>query len=192
MAIKMNETRVLLIDDQLINAELVDGMLAGEPSVVLAYEQHPVQVLDAASAFGPTVIMVDLHMPMVGGLEVIRTLKADPRVVGVPIIILSSYTSPQVKASGFEAGAIDFLVKWPDKVELTARLQAHSRAFCAIQERDRATAALRTSQAALFERTRELAKAQASLRRPKWYAAARSWHRRCWPSHAGSRWHRWP
>jgi signal transduction histidine kinase len=159
----MIDTRVLLIDDHLINAELVEGMLAGEPGIVLAYQQDPVQALDAATAFGPTVIMVDLHMPMVDGLEVIRTLKADPRMAEVPIIMLSSNTSPQVKASGFEAGAIDYLVKWPDKVELIARLQAHSRAFRAMQERDRATEALRASQAALFERTRELARAQASL-----------------------------
>lgn len=163
MLTKTIDTRVLLIDDHQINADLVDSMLADEPGVVLTYQQDPLLALDTAAAFGPTVIMVDLHMPMVDGLEVIRTLKGDPRVAEVPVIMLSSNTSPQVKASGFEAGAIDYLVKWPDKVELTARLQAHSRAFLAMRERDRATEALRASQAALFERSRELAKAQASL-----------------------------
>ncbi|VXB13695.1 response regulator [Massilia sp. 9I] len=163
MLTKTIDTRVLLVDDHLINAELVKSMLEDEAGIVLEYQQDPSRALETAAAFVPSVIMVDLHMPMIDGLEVIKTLKQDPRVAQVPIIMLSSNSSPQVKASGFEAGAIDYLVKWPDKVELTARLQAHSRAYRAMQERDRVADALRTSQAALFERTRELASAQASL-----------------------------
>lgn len=163
MLTKTIDTRVLLVDDHLINAELVGGMLLDVPGLVLEYQQDPTRALETAVAFAPSVIMVDLHMPMIDGLEVIKILKQDARVAEVPIIMLSSNTSPQVKASGFEAGAIDYLVKWPDKVELTARLQAHSRAYRAMQERDRVAQALRTSQAALFEKTRELANAQASL-----------------------------
>jgi signal transduction histidine kinase len=163
MLTKTIDIRVLLIDDHLINADLVGGMLADEAGIVLEYLQDPAHARETAAAFAPSVIMVDLHMPMIDGLEVIRTLKGDPRVAEVPIIMLSSNTSPQVKASGFEAGAIDYLVKWPDRVELTARLQAHSRAYRAMQERDRVAQELRTSQAALSERTRELAGAQAAL-----------------------------
>jgi signal transduction histidine kinase len=163
MLSKTADTRVLLIDDHLINAELVSSMLEDEPGVVLEYQQDPTRALETAVAFAPTVIMVDLHMPMVDGLEVIGLLKQDPRVAQVPVIMLSSNTSPQVKASGFEAGAIAYLGNWPDRVELAARLQAHARAYRAMQERDRATEALRASQLALFERTRELASAQAAL-----------------------------
>ncbi len=163
MLTKTIDTRILLIDDHRINADLVAGMLVDEPGIVFEYRQDPAQALEAALAFGPTVIMVDLHMPMIDGLEVIRTLKRDPRVAQVPIIMLSSNTSPQVKADGFTAGAIDYLVKWPDRVELAARLFAHSRAYRATQERDRALDALRASQAELLERSRELAKVQSLL-----------------------------
>lgn len=163
MLTKTIDTRVLLIDDHLINADLVGAMLADEPGMVLEYQQDPARALETALAFAPTVVMVDLHMPMIDGLEVIRALKQDPRVAEVPIIMLSSNSSPRVKADGLEAGAIDYLVKWPDRVELTARLHAHSRGYHASQERDRALDALRASQAQLFERTRELARTQASL-----------------------------
>ncbi len=163
MLTKTIETRVLLIDDHRINADLVGGMLADETGIVLEYQQDPSRALETALAFAPTVMMVDLHMPLIDGLEVIRTLKQDPRVAELPIIMLSSNTSPRVKASGFEAGAIDYLVKWPDSVELTARLLAHSRAYRATRERDRALEALRASQAELFARTHELARTQASL-----------------------------
>lgn len=163
MLTKTIDTRVLLIDDHLINADLVGGMLADEPGVLLEYQQDATRALETAVVFGPSVIMVDLHMPLVDGLEVIRVLKQDPRVAQIPVIMLSSNTSPHIKASGFDAGAIDYLVKWPDRVELTARLQAHSRAYRAVQERDRVAQALRASQAELFERTRELAATQAAL-----------------------------
>ncbi|QOY94327.1 response regulator [Massilia sp. UMI-21] len=156
-------TRVLLIDDHRINAELVAGMLEDQPGLVLEYQQDPTKALETAVAFLPTVMMVDLHMPLIDGLDVIKALKNDPRVAEIPVIMLSSNTSARVKADGFEAGAIDYLVKWPDRVELMARLLAHSRAYLAIRDRDRAHDALRASQAELFERTRELAHAQVSL-----------------------------
>ncbi|MCD2519695.1 response regulator [Massilia sp. G4R7] len=156
-------TRVLLIDDHRINAELVAGMLDQEPDLALDYLQEPGEAVRAARAFGPSVIMVDLHMPVFSGFDVIRALKEAPDLAPIPIIMLSSNDSPQVKATGFTAGAMDYLVKWPDRIELAARLRAHARAHAATRERDQAMQALAASQAALLERTRELADAQASL-----------------------------
>ena len=89
-----DDMRVLLIDDHQINADLVEGMLADEKDIALTYQQDPVQALERALAFAPTVIMVDLHMPQMDGLDVIRALKADARVAEVPIIMLSSNTAP--------------------------------------------------------------------------------------------------
>jgi len=163
MDMQAKPTRILLIDDHRINAELVAGMLDQEPDLLLEYLQEPVDAVRAARAFAPSVIMVDLHMPVLSGLDVIRTLKEAPDLAQIPIIMLSSNDSPQVKATGFAAGAMDYLVKWPDRIELAARLRAHSRAYHATLERDQAMQALAASQAALLERTRELADAQASL-----------------------------
>lgn len=156
-------SRILLIDDHRINAELVAGMLDQESDLVLEYLQEPGEAVRAARSFAPSVIMVDLHMPVFSGLDVIRTLKEAPDLAQIPLIMLSSNDSPQVKASGFAAGAMDYLVKWPDRIELAARLRAHSRAYQATLERDHAMQALAASQAALLQRTRELADAQASL-----------------------------
>ena len=87
------ETRVFLIDDHRINAELAAGMLADQPGLVLEYQQDPSRALETALSFAPTVMMVDQHMPLIDGLEVIKTLKGDPRVAEVPVIMLSSNTS---------------------------------------------------------------------------------------------------
>ncbi len=163
MDMPLKTTRILLIDDHRINAELVAGMLDQEPDLVLEYLQEPGDAARAARSFMPSVIMVDLHMPVFSGLDVIRMLKEAPDLARIPLIMLSSNDSPQVKATGFAAGAMDYLVKWPDRIELAARLRAHSRAYHATLERDHAMEALAASQAALLERTRELADAQASL-----------------------------
>ncbi|MET0980913.1 MAG: response regulator [Telluria sp.] len=157
------DTRLLLIDDQPFNAELVQGMLAGERGIHIDYLDDPARAIEVAEACAPTVILVDLHMPMIDGLEVIRALKSHPRIKDVPIIMVSSNDNPHIKADGFAAGAMDYLVKWPDRIELAARARAHSRAYRTIVERDQARRALDDSQAALLLRTRELAAAQASL-----------------------------
>lgn len=159
----MTEHRLLLIDDQPINAELMLAMLAGEAGFVVEYLPDPLQAVPVAEAFGPTLMLVDLRMPPVDGLDVIRTLKAHPRLGEVPVVMLSSNDNPHTKAEGFAAGAMDYLVKWPDRVELAARLRAHSGACLTARERDSARRSLDASQAELLARTRELAAAQAAL-----------------------------
>lgn len=157
------DARLLLIDDQPFNADLVCGMLAAEPDIQVDYLDDPARALAFAQACAPTVILVDLHMPLVDGLDVIRDLKAHPQLADVPIIMVSSNDHPATKAEGFAAGAMDYLVKWPDRIELAARVRAHTRAYRTIVERDQARRALEDSQAALLRRGEELAAAQASL-----------------------------
>jgi signal transduction histidine kinase len=144
-------SRVLLIDDHPINFDLIEGMLEGESDIVISYLDDPLRATEAAQAFAPTVILLDLHMPTADGLDVIRALKQEPRLAEVPIVMLSSNASPQVKAEGFAAGAMDYLVKWPDRIELAARLRAHSRAYRTIVERDQARSALAEAHASLLE-----------------------------------------
>lgn len=163
MSPTLTDCRVLLIDDQPFNAQLLNSMLATEAGMTIEYQSESVHAVRAARAFAPTVIMVDLHMPMVDGLSVIRSLKEDPELAPIPVIMLSSNENPHIKADGFAAGAMDYLVKWPDRIELAARARAHSRAYMAIRERDRAMQALASSRAELLERTRQLSDAQASL-----------------------------
>src|SRR6185295_538908 len=90
----------------------------------------------------PTVILQDLVMPEVDGFTLVRFFRADSDTANVPIIVLSSKDDPRDKSRAFETGANDYLVKVPDKVELVARVRAHSRSYVAHLERDEALAAL--------------------------------------------------
>ncbi len=68
-------------------------------------------------------------MPGIDGLTVVRQFRETPATKDIPIIVLSTKEDPLVKSQAFAAGANDYLVKLPDKVELIARILYHSRAF---------------------------------------------------------------
>jgi signal transduction histidine kinase len=160
-------TRVLLIDDESRSADLLSDMLASEPDILVEYQPLAERAEETAMAFLPTVILVDLRMPGIDGFEVIRRLKAAPCAAHTPVLMVSSIETPEQKAMGFAVGATDYLVKWPDRVELAARIRAHSRSHALARERDGANAALRDSQEQLLQRTRELLATQVELQQAK-------------------------
>jgi len=141
--------RVLLVDDQPIIGEAVRRMLSGTEGITLEYCQEAPAALDRAAAADPTVILQDLVMPEIDGLELVRRFRADDRFRDVPIIVLSTKEEPAVKAEAFAVGANDYLVKLPDRLELIARLRYHSRGYVALVERNEAFAALAASREVL-------------------------------------------
>lgn len=140
---------VLLVDDQPIIGEAVRRMLAGEEGIALHYCRDAPAALDMAAAVGPSVILQDLVMPEIEGLDLVRSFRADQRFADVPIIVLSTKEEAAVKAEAFALGANDYIVKLPDRLELIARLRHHSRGYIALQERNEAFAALQASQQVL-------------------------------------------
>jgi len=152
---------VLLVDDQAMIGEAVRRMLAGAGDVDYHYCQDPTQAIERAAAVGPTVILLDLVMPDLDGLTLLKFMRANPGTREVPIVVLSSKEEPVTKAEAFGLGAHDYLVKLPDPIELIARVRHHSRGYIAQIERNEAFAALERSQRALAH---ELAQAAAYVR----------------------------
>jgi two-component system chemotaxis family response regulator WspR len=147
---------VLLVDDQMMVGEAVRRALLGEAGVEFRYCGDPNQAIATAKEVAPTVILQDLVMPGVDGLELVRRYRADPDLDGVPIIVLSTKEEPTVKSEAFRLGANDYLVKLPDKIELIARVRYHSQAYLTQRQRDEAYRALHESQQQLLETNREL------------------------------------
>jgi signal transduction histidine kinase len=121
--------RVLLVDDQALIAEALRRMLADQPNIECHYVSDARSALQTAVEFKPTVILQDLVMPEFDGFELVRQFRTHPVIRQVPIIVLSSKEEPKLKAHGFALGASDYLVKWPDKLELLARIRYHSAAY---------------------------------------------------------------
>jgi len=137
--------RVLLIDDQRLIGETVRKMLADQADLAYEFCHDPASAPALADRFRPTVILQDLVMPNVDGLDMVRAFRAAPETAAVPIIVLSAKEEAVVKAQLFEAGANDYLVKLPDRIELVARIRVHSEAYERLIERNAAYAALEKS-----------------------------------------------
>ena len=142
---------VLLVDDQAIVAEAVRRSLANLSDVDFHYCADPNQALALATQLRPTVILQDLIMPGVDGLDLLRLYRKNSATRLVPIIVLSTKEEPKVKAQAFELGANDYLVKLPDRAELVARVRYHSQSYLNQLQRDEAYRALRESQQQLVD-----------------------------------------
>ena len=141
--------RVLLIDDQALIGAAVRRLLAGQSDIVFEFCQGSSEAMATAASFQPTVILQDLVMPGINGLDMVRQFRGLPATADVPVIMLSAREEPVIKARLLEAGANDYLVKLPDQVELIARIRVHSDAYRRLLERNAAFAALERSMAEL-------------------------------------------
>ena len=137
--------RVLLVDDQAMIGVAIRRLLADQADIAFEFCQQSAAALAAAEAFRPTVILQDLIMPGIDGLDVVRQFRSLSATADVPVIMLSAQEDPAVKARLFAAGANDYLIKLPDQVELIARIRVHSEAYRRLLERNAAFAALEQS-----------------------------------------------
>ncbi|WP_377839154.1 diguanylate cyclase [Bosea sp. UC22_33] len=147
---------VLLVDDQVMVCEAVRRALAHHGDVDFHYCTDPLEAIAVAQRVKPTVILQDLVMPGVDGLDLVRQYRKHPALHAVPVIVLSTKEDPATKSEAFQAGANDYLVKLPDKIELIARVRYHTRAYLDHLQRDEAYRALRESQRELMRANLEL------------------------------------
>jgi two-component system chemotaxis family response regulator WspR len=147
---------VLLVDDQLVVGEAIRRALLDEPQAEFHYCANPLEALAVAKKVRPTVILQDLVMPAISGLDLVQQYRADPETKNIPVIVLSTKEEAVVKSDAFRAGANDYLVKLPDRIELIARIRYHSAAYLTQIQRDEAYRALRKSQQDLMESNLEL------------------------------------
>jgi sigma-B regulation protein RsbU (phosphoserine phosphatase) len=155
--------RVLLVDDQAIVGETVRRMLAGESDLDFHFCHNPAEAITLANDVQPTVILQDLVMPDIDGLQLVKFFRANPATRDTPMIVLSGKEEPVIKAKAFALGANDYLVKPPEKLELIARVRYHSRAYLDRRERDEAFRQLAEKQRELAEEVAQAARYVQSL-----------------------------
>ena len=138
--------RVLCVDDQAIIGEAVRRILAAHDDIAFEYCQDPTQAIAAAERFLPTVILQDLVMPEVDGLDLVSEYRSTESTSRVPIVVLSSREEGTTKAEAFARGANDYIVKLPDALELVARVRYHSAGYVASLQRNEAYRRLEASE----------------------------------------------
>jgi CheY-like chemotaxis protein len=118
--------RVLVADDDSINRELIEEVCRSEGFEVEGVDTGD-RALAAAQAGGFDLLLLDVTMPGMGGLDVCRALKADPRTAVVPVMIVSASTEDAVRDRATELGAAAFIAKPFRIFELSQRMRATLR-----------------------------------------------------------------
>jgi len=117
-------SRILVVDDVAKNLQVVGTMLRNE-----GYEVMPAtggaQALDRVQAEPPDLILLDLMMPDMDGLEVCQRLKSDSSTAQIPVIFLTASNEMEHLVKGFSVGAVDYITKPFNAPELLARVRTH-------------------------------------------------------------------
>lgn len=118
------KSRILVVDDISKNLQVVGTMLRNEGYHVMPATSGP-QALERAHAQPPDLILLDLMMPEMDGLEVCQRLKAEPLTRQIPVVFLTASNEMEHLVKGFEAGAVDYITKPFNAPELLARVRTH-------------------------------------------------------------------
>lgn len=121
-------SRILVVDDEPHVVELVRFNLEKEGFQVLAAGDGPTG-LEAARRELPDLIVLDLMLPGLSGLEVFKILKGEKKTLAIPVIMLTARASEADRVLGLELGADDYIVKPFSPRELIARIRARLRRF---------------------------------------------------------------
>src|SRR6266540_2909293 len=117
---------ILIVDDEPLGRETLASLLRGQ-RYLLVFAREGAEALAQAAALPPDLILLDVMMPGMDGLEVCRRLRADSRLAEVPIILVTALDDRDSRLRGIEAGADDFVTKPFDRIELRARVRTTTR-----------------------------------------------------------------
>ncbi len=119
--------RVMVVDDEADIVELIRYNLTNEGYEVLTARNGQEALEKAASS--PDLIILDLMMPVMDGLETCKRLKADPRTARIPVLFLTARSGEVDEVIGLEMGADDYIRKPISPRKLAARVKALFRRY---------------------------------------------------------------
>jgi putative two-component system response regulator len=114
---------ILIVDDEPQNLAALQQVLCGEHRLVFA--RNGADALTAALKHAPSLILLDIQMPDMDGYAVCRALKADKRTEPIPVIFVTSLSDVGDEATGFAAGAVDYIIKPASPQIVSARVRTH-------------------------------------------------------------------
>ena len=121
---RIDRARILVLDDEPLNVEYLGRLLRHEGFTAVHATSDARQTVRMFQEEGADLVLLDLHMQPMGGMEVLAELRAGAgRDEYLPVVFLSGDLSPQVRRSALGAGATDFLTKPFDSAEVILRIR---------------------------------------------------------------------
>jgi len=118
--------RVLIVDDNPANVDILRARLAANGYEIVTASDGE-QALDAVRQHLPDLVLLDVMMPKLDGIEVCRRLRADASIPFVPIILVTAKSEPKDVVAALEAGGDEYLTKPVDQAALVARVKSMLR-----------------------------------------------------------------
>jgi putative two-component system response regulator len=134
---------ILVVEDEPHIREVLSGLL-GALGYRLLMAVSAEQALDALNVVSPDLVLTDVHLGAMSGIELCARLKADPRYELMPVVILTAVGDLEARVAGLAAGADDFFTKPVEFVELRTRLAALLRVKMLLGQLERAEAVITT------------------------------------------------
>jgi CheY-like chemotaxis protein len=117
------KTTVLAVDDNPINLGILEEILASDYR--LKFARNGQQAIQIAEECRPAIVLLDVMMPGMDGLEICRRLRETPGLNHTIIIMVSAKAMPSERSAGLRAGADDYITKPFDEVELLKMLRCY-------------------------------------------------------------------
>ncbi len=124
---------LLVVDDYELHRDLMVKELQGA-GYRTATAKDGFEALEKTNSLHPDLVLLDVNMPRLDGLQVLAKMRQNPQTRLLPVILVTGQFETEDKVRGFDAGASDFLGKPWDPPELVARVRAHLRVRSLINE----------------------------------------------------------
>ena len=119
----VRQAKVMIIDDEMLVIKVVKRYLSAEGYANFVVVNDSRQALEKIWEEQPDVILSDIHMPEVSGLDILRARQKNAKLTSIPVLILSGSSGDKVMREALELGATDFLAKPVDPYALSLRVQ---------------------------------------------------------------------
>ena len=120
---QLRKRRIMIVDDEETNILMVQAFLQQNGYQHFIPVEDPRDALPLIDRQKPDVVLLDLKMPHINGLEILKRLARDSKTERLPVIVLTAASDPETKKAALDAGAMDFLTKPVDPHELIPRVR---------------------------------------------------------------------
>jgi CheY-like chemotaxis protein len=125
------KNRLLIVDDEPSNIQILSAILGDDYILIAATNGR--KALELAGAQSPDLILLDMMMPDMDGLEVCRALKKDPATQDIPVIFVTGMSDAENEERGLQVGAVDYISKPVSPPIVRARVKIHIQNFLTVR-----------------------------------------------------------